>query len=234
MPEQLESIKTSCLPPPEVRFWSEDDKIDTPVDERGLVLVPELIALVKATIDPDYQWPVDETNVHHFYWPAVWYPHVDAREEEFNTASFRNQSINKGLLPLVFHNWLHRVTTPPPLPEVEIMMYHAEAWSVAKSLFHSVKNAQHWERRAWRSLNEELEAKPDEANEEVVDEIDLEKIEYIMDKHFTNVDAHRKELAKVHPDFRLIDPDEPFERLVLRLGRIMAPPSLILTRLATS
>lgn len=227
MSELLEVQKPSGLPPIDVRLITDDDKFHTPVDDRGLIDIPRLIKHVKRTIDPSYEWPTDSTNVHHFYWPAVQYPHIDKYDRDINTALFRNQPNNKGQMPLLFHNWLHRVTIPPPVPDLEIIEYQMEAWNVTRSLFHSVKNARHWQRKMQRSKN--IASSPD-YKDDVHDQIDIEVIEAIMDKHFIGVEACREKLGQVHPEFRLADPEEPFEKLVASLGKIMAPSFTVLIR----
>jgi hypothetical protein len=231
MSEQLEPHKISCLPPPHVRLTSEEQQIITPLDDRGLIDIPELIQNVKETIHPDYTWPTKETNVHHFYWPAAQYPYLP---DEINTALFRNQPINKGRMPIIFHNWLHRVTIPPPVPEAEVIVHHMDAWNVTRSLFHNVKNARHWQRRVEKSRRYMHGIQSNIYKDGVTDDVDIEMIEQIMDKHFIGVDECRVKLDSIHPDFQIIDPDEPFEGLVRTLGKIMAPSSLLLTRTVTT
>lgn len=235
MNEQLENDKISCLPPKDVRLLTDDDKIITPIDERGLVDIPLLIREVKQSVHSSYEWPVDETNVHHFYWPAVQYPHVEFENIGVNTAQFRNQAINKGRLPLLFHNWLHRVTVPPPVPEIKVIEYSTEAWNVTRSLFYSVKNARHWQRKSERikSINLHYESVHTCRAREFND-IDIDAIEHIMDKHFIGIEECREKLGKVHPEFQLISPNDTFEDMVRYLGKIMAPSALTLTRFATT
>ena len=231
MSELLEAQKPSGLPPQEVRLVTDNFRIEAQTDDRGLIDIPNLLQQVKSTIDASYDWPVDSTNVHHFYWPAAQYPNIQKHEEGINMSLFRNLPINKGLMPFQFHNWLHRVTIPPPLPDIEIVEYQMEAWDVTRSLFHSVKNARHWQRRVQRSKNNQRVV---DYKDNVHDEIDIEVIEEIMGKHFVGVEECREKLGQVHPEFRLADPDEPFEKLVRTLGKIMAPSSTILVRSVVS
>ena len=124
------------LPPREV--WHHDPKqlIDTPLDERGLVDLSALISVIKSTVDSDYEWPSPFNDRHHVYWPRRFYPRNDGAG--LDLYEFDNLGINKVKLPRHFHNWLHLITLPPPMPSLEVMQYRIEAQRVAVSLFKGV------------------------------------------------------------------------------------------------
>ena len=134
----VDILQTDGLPPENV--WLVDprdpnfERLATPVDERGLIEISKLVEAVKTTIDQKYKWQ-GPNDVHHFYWPEHNYPHDDARSRNTSRQVFHNLPIHKGLVPRVFHNWLHSVTEPPEMPDREVMTYRVEAWDVAKYLF---------------------------------------------------------------------------------------------------
>lgn len=127
------------LPPRNVQIFDlkRDPLLETPLDERGLVDVAKLIEQIKTTVDPSYRWTSQVNDVHHLQWPASHYHNQDGVHS--NPHVFRDLAISKVTVPRVFHNWLHRITIPPPLPSDEVMGYRTEAQNVAVSLFRTAK-----------------------------------------------------------------------------------------------
>ncbi len=135
-----EKPQSAYLPPKHVRLIDpKKERLETPVDDRGIVDVNELISLVKATVDSNYEWPIN-SNEHHFYWPKSNYKHRRARITS-KMKKFRELTVSKGYLPIEFHNWMHEVVEPPPVPEVEVMEQRIEAWEIASSLFKKARRA---------------------------------------------------------------------------------------------
>ncbi len=215
----------SGLPPQEVWLIADPEKtkIDTPLDDRGLVAIPELIQVVKDTIDPGYTWPM-HLSVHHLYWQGWWYqsgfagPYANA---------FRELPINKALVPRVFENWLHKVTIPPPVPDPEVMRYRVESWAVAKNLFKSVRQAVVWEKRA-RRRDAFIRANPSVLPEEFEGEdlIGRAVLEDTIRDNFRNIERNLELLYEIPPEFRLIEPDATQEDLTKGLGKIVVPKAL--------
>ncbi len=140
--QDVSHVPPLYLPPRELWRFNpdEDERLPTPVDERGLVDVEKLINLVKTTVDPAFTWkPSEEPNRHHLYWRQGYYP-VEP-ENSVNPREFRNLAVNKILIPRIFHNWLHVVTDEPPVPSVEVMHYRIEAQRVALELFKSARKS---------------------------------------------------------------------------------------------
>lgn len=133
------------LPPRE--YWLSDPAIEglipTPLDSRGLVDAPALFQQVAKTIDPAYEWESAFDDPHHLQWPGRWYTNEvrDSANRTANPNEFRNLAISQWILPRVLHNWIHRVTEPPPLPSDEVMFYRTEAQRVTTSLFMTVRGS---------------------------------------------------------------------------------------------
>lgn len=218
----------SGLPPEEVWLINPArDKLLTPVDERGLIIIPELIQAVKGTVDPSYKWP-PHLSVHHLYWEGWWY---ESRFAGDSARKFRELSIHKALLPRIFENWLHKVTEPPDVPDPEVMEYRVKAWNVAESLFRSVRQAVRWERMARRRaalLERKHDVLPDEFNGE--DMIGREVIGAILDKHFKGMDREIARLEQIPREFRLVEPDGSHHNLAAQLGTIVMPRAMQLVR----
>ncbi len=222
MSRQLELFPSRWLPPQEYILIGKNEKLPTPLDELGLVDIAQLITDVKTTLAPEFILPTTYVDAHHFYWPKSFYPHSDSSVDPVNPALFRNQSVNRGLIPIVFHNWIHEVTLPPVIPSLEVMEYRTEAWQVAKLLFDSVKNVRKFERRY-----ERLTSIPYEEN---LNDIDEDILLEILDNFLNTADSCVERMRKVPVEFRLIDPDEPIGDITLKLGELVAKPSLTLIR----
>lgn len=134
------------MPPIEYRKLDpkRDEIIETPIDYRGLVDLDKLIDTVKSTVDSEYSWISHMNDVHHLQWYKALY-----RDHEFTNLAleFRELVNRKAYIPRVFHNWLHRVTIPPPIPSIDVMKYSIEAQRVAISLSQTASEAVRLTRR---------------------------------------------------------------------------------------
>ncbi len=128
------------LPPRDVWLHNPNHKLlETPVDERGLVDFPQLVSLIKGTVEPGYQWPSPYNDRHHLQWPRRFYPEVHEADIT-NPFEFRNLGIGVVRVPRYFHNWVHLITEPPKVPSDEVMRYRVDAQRVALSLFNRVRD----------------------------------------------------------------------------------------------
>lgn len=119
---------------------------NTPVDERGIVEIDRLLLTVKSRMNPEELFlPGEGTNVHHFYYPEARYK-TDLQFE------FRELPPNKGRLPRGFHSKLHELTSPPIMPEDEVMESFCESWAIAESLLRAARQIKRQERNTNRIL----------------------------------------------------------------------------------
>lgn len=134
MPKRPPAIQ---LPPEEFRLYDpkREGLLETPLDERGLVAVGSLIQMVKQTVDPEFDWHSEFADVHHLQWPASRY----RLSEDVLSNDFRDLAISKARIPRVFHNWTHRITVPPPMPDHDVMRYRIEAQTIALDLFRTAR-----------------------------------------------------------------------------------------------
>lgn len=217
------------LPPPQFRLLDHrKDKIETPLDDMGLVAVPALIRAVKATISPRYTW-AKPCDVHHFQWPGSNYPYYPGHDG-VNADTFRELPIHKGAVPRSFHNWLHAITIPPPAPDAEVMQYRIEAWNVASALFHEVRDVVRWERRMRRRAHL-LHQKPDvlPGGFAGVDLIGREVMADVLASNFKGMERHLARLDAIPEEHRLFEPTDSPSTLAFALGRLVAPRALLLT-----
>jgi len=127
------------LPPLEFRLYDPkvEGKIPTPIDERGLVDVDALIDVVNGTVDSSFSWKSSMNDIHHLHWASRYY---DFRfGMQVNPQEFRNLDISKIQTPRIFHNWIHQITEPPPVPSEDVMQYRIETQRVVQALFRSVR-----------------------------------------------------------------------------------------------
>lgn len=203
-PDNKNGASRQDIPPQE--FWlhnpTTDGKIKTPLDERGLVDEKRLVAAVKETVDSSYAWPSPFNDRHHLQWPKSSYKHVHEMGV-LNPAEFRSLSIGIVRVPRYFHNWIHYVTEPPPVPSDEVMQYRVDAQRVALSLFGRVKSI----RRVARKMK--LSGK-------ALDDYILEQIENRHDEYMEYIDIARSQ----PPEFQVVNygelaKDDPKDILVI-------------------
>lgn len=213
------------LPPPDARLVLPSEKIDTPVDERGLVIIQDLLHQVKATVDPSYEWP-EELSIHHFLWPAAFYP--EERGQSFmNPAKFRDIAPNKGLLPRTFENWLHIITLPPKRPEREVMRYQLESYHIAKALFAKARDTIETERLA-RRRQEVVRLNPGLIREgfDGQDVIGEEIMQTRLEKDFRGFERQLERYEQVPPEFRFVDLEADRKEIAKTLGGIIIPKAI--------
>ncbi len=232
-----ENPPAAHLPPQSV--WLIDPargKFETPVDEMGLIKIDPLIRLVKSTIDPSYEWPLEPRapNTHHFYWYDALYPsrirdEVTHREQSSNLHIFRELPVHRGKMPRQFHDWLHEITVPPEVPNLDVVDYRIEAWDVARTLFRrlNIQRAK-IKRRHKRAYKDEATLLDDET-------IDQMMIDQIAKDNFPHWYKNMERLEKVPREIRLIQPTEKPQVIFKRLKKfaVMKELSLVPVVLST-
>jgi hypothetical protein len=107
------------------------DTIETIQNDLQLVdIVATVRALQKASVGKEWVKPSD---THHIYWPERLYP------KQTIYRAFRELPVHKVMLPRDFHDFLHRTSEPPNLPEEDIMQYHVTSHDSAKVMFESAQ-----------------------------------------------------------------------------------------------
>jgi hypothetical protein len=210
----LEEPWVEGMPPDEA--WIKDplEKMPTPMDSRGLIIVDELIEGVKSYIDPTYKYPT-KPSVHHIYWPRCDYDALEGWSDGYVPARrFRELPINKLYVPRYFENVLHTVTIRPPMPSPEVMGHQIEAWDAARNLFNSVRNALRAERLSRRRLElQELTPEEEEVGREIMDEI--------FQRHFRGVQRHLGALSLVPEEYWPFNPELPSHLAAGQIGEVM-------------
>lgn len=216
----------SNLPPRDYWLIDPNEKIEVATDPFGLVDIDKLVESVKQTVDESYTWRSD-LDVHHFQWPAAWYPAIQGVRAADNPAYFRNLGIFKGLMPLDFHAMIHRFSEPLPPPEPEVIHYKVEAWNIAKSLFIRMRKTINAERMAKRRLIYTAQ-NPHILNSDFGGEdlITQEWMQDVLEKHFRGIAKHMADLESLPVEFRLVEPELPLNKLAKRLGEIVVPKAI--------
>lgn len=174
------------IPPPDVWLINpKRDLIPTPLDERGIVDLPELISDIKKTVDSNYDWPSPFNDKHHLQWPRRWYPDIEYKRDCPNPYEFRHLGIGVVRVPRYFHNWTHLITEPPPPPSEEVMTYRIEAQRVAVSLFRSVTDI----KREGRDLN---------LSGVALNDYVLSKLEHRFEDYVKRVEIAKKQPKEFH------------------------------------
>ncbi len=148
-----------------------DRRRNTPVDDRGIVDVDRLLLTVKGRMSPDELFlPGEGTDVHHFYYPEARY----RTDLEFE---FRELPPNKGRLPRGFHEKLHESTSPPLMPDSEVMKSFCESWAIAESLLRAARQIKRHERKSNKMVDYAFK-RLDKGN------IEEEVVEDVLERHF--------------------------------------------------
>lgn len=216
------------LPPRDV--WLIDpfkEQLITPVDDRGLIRVDQLIADVKATIDPTYTWP-GGLEVHHMYWFNSWYPNDKSVPAVENPAVFRNLAVHKALMPKIFEAWLHEITIPAQVPTLEVRRQRVLSWWTARKLFIAAQKTLTWEEQV-RIRRMDVAAHPERVEEfEGTDVYGEAYMRQAMEDNFDRLIMHLVENEEIPPEFRLVTAEEP-QAIVTELGSFASKKSLNLT-----
>lgn len=218
----------SDLPPSDAWLIDpEKEKLVTPTDDRGLILIDPLIVAVKATVDPTYTWP-GETEIHHFYWEAHWYPHDPELPHEDDLAIFRNLAPHKGVMPKIFEAWLHRITIPAAIPNLEVRRNRVKSWGVARKLFLAAQESLTWEDRA-RMRRLDVANHPDRVDEEFggKDIIGERYMREVLTRNFERFERHLRENEQVPEEFRMVTAEEP-HAVITELSRFVSRRSVAL------
>lgn len=227
MAKSGEYLITGGLPAEEFRLIGNDFMINTPVDDRGLVDISEHIRLVKMTLSPDINWINQTNNIHHFYWPAHIYNNSD--DNQTKEIKFRNLPVHKGLIPVQFHNWMHRISIPPEIPSAEVIDYRLESWFVADKLFQAVRQY----KRQDRSLRKHYLNRSNDSEIDDMETIEKELVSDLYIKFFDKYPKLHDKLFQIPKEFRLVDPEKSFDQLNKDLGKIAGSNALTLKRLVT-
>lgn len=212
-------------PAEQYRLVDPDYRIYTPVDSRGLVDIHRHVDLVKQTLSSEIEWSGRAVNIHHFYWPSSDYPSIFSSNRELEL-KFRNLPIHLGVMPNQFHNWLHKISEPPAKPPTETMEYRVQSWEVAASLFNTVCD---YKRRTRRYLGTVLEGL-DRSYLGALTDVEFEVINDLYDDFFDRLSSVHQELYRVPEEFRLVDPDLPFDTLTRTVGKMVGAKALYFTR----
>lgn len=145
--------KIPTLPPDNVvklKYYNshkQQDLLETPLDEYGCVDMKKFLGVVKGAVDPKYNWWAPHEDDHHLQWPKNKYAKFD-EEHGFDkhhpfAIKYRNLPINMLTESRVFHNFVHRVMIPPPIPPEPVMHYKIMAmWAIRTVLGNTNKIAE--------------------------------------------------------------------------------------------
>jgi hypothetical protein len=131
----------AAFPPQE--YWLLDlrdkkNRMQTPVDDRGLVKTDEVIEMVNSTVASEYVWS-GEPDIHHTRGRESRYPYVRA---PYNPARFYELPVNRVYFPRDFHNVLTRIMLEPPVPSRQKMAYQNELWSIIAALYDKAEDTE--------------------------------------------------------------------------------------------
>lgn len=113
---------TLWLPPRDTWLYDPltNGPLETPTNNLGLVDLDGLVTMVKSTVSPEFSWLAPRNDIHHLQYYARWYT-TDLERE------FRELYSRKVRASRTFHNWLHVVSNPTPIPCIDVMYESVQA-----------------------------------------------------------------------------------------------------------
>lgn len=136
---------------PKLARVSDDALIEPIYDDNGVVDIESTVELALKHVDPNYAWPRDRLDVHHFEWERQNY-HPDKWSGDKTPTLFREIPGLKGYVPRQFHNFLHAVTAEPEVPGYDVMEQAVESHRIHKALFEAARQVYVADRRPQASL----------------------------------------------------------------------------------
>lgn len=130
---------------------AESELLEPIYDQNGIVDVDRTVDMVLQQVEPDYEWPRQRMDVHHFQWERRAY-HPNNWQGDKIPSMFRETPGVKGYVPRQFHNFVHAVTAEPALPEYEVMEQEVHKHKIQKSLFEAARQVYVADRHPERSL----------------------------------------------------------------------------------
>jgi len=131
---------------PETRRLNDEYLLEAPVDDRGVVRVFDTLDLALSQVDPDYVWPRERCDIHHFVWRREAYMPENNGGDTL-PSEYREISFHKGYLPRQLHNFIHAVINEPAMPPLEVMERRVRAYKLACALFSAARLAAKFEKR---------------------------------------------------------------------------------------
>lgn len=116
------------------------DYVETPYNEFGIIDKQELFSRLLGSVASEYHWDGSFAGPHHLYWPRKHfnYPSVPRSREEV-TARFRGSTSLKIILPRELHDYLHRITQLPDMPDFEVMEQYVLEQEQVHKLYNTVR-----------------------------------------------------------------------------------------------
>jgi hypothetical protein len=231
------SHKNAGLPPRDA--WLIDpsrEQIQTPTNEWGFVDIKKHIEVVKSTIDSGYRWSKNKTNCHHLYWPASSYSRKPGEDHVYSPEDFRELPISKTMLPVQFHNWLHRISEPPEkLPE-DVMHMATESFHTHKELFEEARRLVRLQKHI-EKINQAdgpLTLAPIDYQQGLRPETSFHELLEMQNEKIYSVQMCLGQLAMIPEEFKLaeIKPEHSPQLVARLLGKIAAPTEMIMARRA--
>lgn len=171
-------------------------RIETPVNEVGLVVEDDLFIEMARIISPDFDWRNEPADIHHLYPYKYLYAQLG---KEY--VDFRNLAVNQALLPVQVHWLIHEVVEIPAVPPEETIIYRKESFIVAKNLFGAASNVIRFRQARDRKYRAFVR------REGIDDPLDLEFIRSRYENNLSAVEMFLEENEKLPAEFRLIELD---------------------------
>lgn len=110
------------------------DQIQTQYDSNGILDRRALLQGIMGSVATEYHWQGSYTGPHHLMWPRRAYLQPKNTNVRADIATqYRASPTLQIILPRELHDYLHRITEPPTMPDIDVMeQYNLEQSQVSR------------------------------------------------------------------------------------------------------
>ena len=198
---------------PDIRRVDNEARLEAPHDDRNVVDIFKTVELAMSLVDPDYKWPRETCDVHHFVWERAKY-HPDRWGGDKIPLRYREIPFQKGYLPRQLHDFIHATIAPPPIPAYETMRQRVEDSESAKRLFEAARQVLVFHRQPSKIVRK-------------TEDIDEEILFTVLTNMLDNFEQQRQNFPETNEFVESIRFHEmPLESMARELGRLAAQSSV--------
>lgn len=115
-----------------------EEYIETPYDAFGLVDKQELFHRILGSV-ANFHWEGRYVGPHHIMWPRENYSGFGLGDRRNIPKQFRGSTSLKMIIPRELHDYLHKITLPPELPSVDVMVRYIREQNDVNRLYDIVR-----------------------------------------------------------------------------------------------
>lgn len=112
------------------------DHLEVPLDEFGVPRSADFVKMALGSVADGYYW-TGYFDIHHMAWPRTNYGASAEPGEQSLAVKYRECESLKLRVPRQLHNYFHKATLPPPIPDTDIMRQYVEEQRQVNRLYYA-------------------------------------------------------------------------------------------------